>query len=107
MPSLTLSVTSGNDDARDALNQLNFQLSQSTIIIERNTSTGTADCGAFVWQDVTVPQGATINSATVEFYCDSTAVDDPEFTMYGNDVDDAQNFVEAASMPMTITLYSI
>lgn len=46
----------------------------------------TGRIGASAWQS-NVPQGATINSATLQLYVDSTSNDDPKVDFYGVDAD--------------------
>lgn len=47
--------------------------------------------------NVTIPQGATINSATLEVYIATTSYDDPHIDIYGEDQDNAGVFTTAAN----------
>lgn len=49
--------------------------------------------GGFRWLNITVPNAATINTATMQLHRDDATVDDDlNTTIYGNDVDDANDF---------------
>lgn len=49
------------------------------------------------WQTVTVPNGATIEAATMEVYIYGTSYDEPEHTFYAEDADDAAAFTTDAN----------
>ena len=49
------------------------------------------------WTSVPIPNGATIDVATVDFYIYNTFYDDPQCDIYGDDVDDAATFSNDAA----------
>lgn len=49
------------------------------------------------FQNVTIPAGATINTATMDVYLVSGSFDDPDVTIYGHDTDDAGAFTTSSN----------
>jgi penicillin V acylase-like amidase (Ntn superfamily) len=58
--------------------------SLTALVINAN---GTSQWGAHIINNVTIPQGATITSAYVEPYYTSGALDDPNLSLYLENVD--------------------
>lgn len=79
-------VGASNDDADD---QGSINITGNNINMDAAAAGG--EDGGFVWDNVTVPNGATINTATLEPYVRATA-DDPDIYVWGNDVDSANDF---------------
>lgn len=48
--------------------------------------------GGVHFDSVSIPQGSTVSSATVQLYIQSTTYDDCNFRIYGDDVDDSVDF---------------
>ena len=61
---------------------------QSTYINNRSSVKITA----FRWSTVPIPSGADIDSASISLRFASTSFDDPQVTLYGEDVDNADSF---------------
>lgn len=55
-------------------------------------------CPGFRFPNVNIPKGSTIISANFSFYLYSATYDDVNTKIYGNDVDNAQNFVDNANI---------
>lgn len=86
MPTINLQVAASADDAR--------QGGAGTVSITGTTMSvgATGEWAGVRFNNVTIPQGATISSATASFYVTTTASDDPDVIVYGDDVDDAAAF---------------
>jgi len=97
MPELNLSVTAGADDAFERASGVFNAVSVGVYII-RSNDPATQAAGGFRFQNVTIPSGSTIVSAYIELYAYDTNYDDSEFTLYGNAVADAANFVDEADI---------
>ncbi|REK40930.1 MAG: hypothetical protein DWQ20_00960 [Actinobacteria bacterium] len=93
MTTLNVQISAGNDDADDTGS---VDSGGNNINMDASTS-GNDEQGGFVWDSVTVPNGATINSATWEPYV-RLAGNDPGADIYGEDVDDADDFVTTADI---------
>ena len=88
---------------------LNLQVNQSSDDALENASGGVTINGTsmtfnnsgfwigYRFQNVTIPNASTINTATLSYYVTSTARDDNEQDVYGEDVDDAATFSTAAN----------
>lgn len=61
-----------------------------------NSGTTSRYWGGLRFNSVTIPQGTTILSATVEFYVTSTTYDDPKFNIHGQAADNAGTFTATA-----------
>lgn len=87
---ITLQISLNTDDAR-----------QNSGAMERLQNNITVDSSdewlGLRWQNVTIPQGATIQSAYIEFRFINADRDDPLVTFYGDDVDDAPTFSATAN----------
>ena len=107
MTTLNLQVSSDNDDAYE------WEGDSTVYGISTNTDTddymssdatgGDQDWAGFRFQNVTVPQGATINSATLTFTA-KNSVNETSFRgrVYGDDVDDAPAW-GASDSPKDVT----
>ena len=86
MTTINLQVAASSDDAFQA-SDASITLNTATIIL----ISGSQWAGVR-WDGVTVPQAATIVSATAQFYTPSTTEGDIVGDWYGEDVDDATTF---------------
>lgn len=87
MTTLNLQVAASSDDAREA----------ATTVVTL-TGTSIAMSAGTIWAglrflNVTIPPGSTINTAVIQLNVVDTSNDDPNFDIYGNDVDDATTFL--------------
>jgi hypothetical protein len=73
-------VNASGDDSY----QVSGTPSLTALVINAN---GTSQWGAHIINNVTIPQGATITSAYVEPYFTSAALDDPNLSLYLENVD--------------------
>lgn len=98
MSVFTAAIIAGADDA----DQGGSTPDVTGTVINVNATT---QWGGFRFQNVTIPQGATINSATLDVYLTSTTYDDPDVTIYGDDTDNAAAFTtttnDLSSRPAT------
>lgn len=60
------------------------------------TLTGANQYFGFRFQGVGIPAGSTIDAATLDVYLTSGSFDDPNLTIYGEDVDDAAAFAASS-----------
>lgn len=70
------------------------QQSADTVTLGDNNIniSATTQYGGFRFNNVTIPAGATINSADITLTTYSDSYDDPDTTIYGEDIDDAPAF---------------
>ena len=86
MPTLNLQVGASSDDARQvgvtmsALNAVNIKISAS----DRR--------GGFRFTGVSIPQGSTIDTATMQVNVENVSNDDPDVIIYGEDADNTSTF---------------
>lgn len=86
MTTLNLQVAASADDAFED------QTGDTNINATDETSDQIDEWFGFRWQSVTVPQGATINSATFSPWVISSVLDEPYHDIYGQDADNAAAF---------------
>lgn len=98
MTTLNLQVSASSDDAFE--NAVGTVTTNGTTMVFNNAGYWIG----YRFTNVTIPQGATINMATLSYYVTSTTRDDNEQDVYGNDVDDAATFTTAASNISSRTL---
>ena len=89
MATFNSTVAASSDDAR--------QISGGTMELTGGypNTNGSATWVGFRFTNVTIPQGATINSAAVSLAI--LAYDDPDLDIYGDDVDDAATFTTTSN----------
>jgi hypothetical protein len=92
MTVLSLSITASNNDAEQAMVGGAVALSGAAI----NCTDGTTR-GGFRFVNVGIPQGATINSATLDVVCIDAANDSPQCDIWGQNSDDAPVFTTDAN----------
>ena len=100
MTTLDLQVSASTDDAYERGNGT-FDDTATTIRVTSNSNSSNQFHGACRWDNVTVPAGATIDTAYIEMYVDTTGADDPNFTLYGNDEDDPGAITDILGLTQT------
>lgn len=87
-------VGAGGDDAYEE-GDGSFWAAADVVVVARYTSTssGFYMCGGHRFQTVNVPNAAVINVAYMQLHWDNVWGDDLYCTIYGHDVDDADDFV--------------
>jgi hypothetical protein len=84
------STSQSSDDAREA--------SGSVVLTGTNiTIQATDHYGGMRFTNVTIDQGDTINTASIELEIASAVYDDPDVTIWAEDTDDAATFTTAAN----------
>lgn len=91
MTTINLQVSASSDDA--------FENAAGTVTINGTTMVfnNASFWIGYRFLNVTIPQGATINSANLQYYVTSTTRDDNEQDVYCEDVDDAATFSASAN----------
>lgn len=103
MATLDLQIIHNNDDATGTLNGVQFNAAQSAVRMDSSTAgDGSRWLSGFRFQNVTIPQGATIDVAYVTFNLISGS-DDANVDMYAEDTDDAVDFTAANLISRTLT----
>ena len=90
MATFNATITAGSDDAREDAGTVT--LTGTNITIDTTTR-----YGGLRFLGVTVPQGSTINAATLTVELPSASFDDPDVTIWANDVDSASTFTTGAN----------
>jgi hypothetical protein len=105
---LNMQVGAGDDDAHENANNLNFSRTGTQLFIHANTNgNGRWNAGGR-FQNVTVPAGATIDSAVVQLNVVDTTSDNTNANIFCNDVDSASDFnTEADVTNRTLTTASV
>ena len=88
MATLSRTIAASSDDAR----QSNDAVVTSGTNISVDFSYRLA---GLRFTNITIPQGATINSATLTVYLPNASYDSPDVTIWGEDIDDAPTFTTA------------
>ena len=92
-PSDTWQVGAGNDDAIEyGTGYLPVGDSYERVMSYTSPTSGNYCCCGIRFTSVNIPQGSTIDSADVKLYTYSSTYDDMNGVIYGNDVDNAQDF---------------
>ena len=90
MATFNATITAGSDDAREDAGTVT--LTGTNITIDTTTR-----YGGLRFLNVTIPQGSTINAATLTIELPSASFDDPDVTIWANDVDSASTFTTGAN----------
>ena len=98
MPTLNLQVAAGTDDARESQDGQDWSVSSTSIQMDAADAEEAQYNGGFVFHNVTIPAGSTINSATLSLNITNAAVDDVDATVGFEDVDDADDFSTTANV---------
>ena len=75
--------------ADDAVQAPDTSVSITSVVMNANSASQGA---GMRWQNVTIPQGSTINSATLTINVVNTSFDDPDVNIYGQAADNAAAF---------------
>jgi hypothetical protein len=86
-------VSQSSDDAEERVSDGNMYLTSSDL--ELISDGGTAQLVGIRFQNLAIPQGATILSAVIEFETDETNSGSTSVTVRGEDIDDAPTFTSA------------
>lgn len=101
--SISRQVNAGNDDAGEKDDGTGFDASGSTLSMKSSTVDANRRNAGFVFDNITVPSGVIIVSATLQLYIFDSLYDDPNVDIYGNDVDDANDFTTEADVTSRVT----
>lgn len=96
MSTFTKRIASSTDDAEQlVISPYSMDLTSSDLELDND---GTDGYVGMRWTNVTIPQGATIDSAKIQFAVKELEVDEPlEVTFRGEDIDDAPTFTSTAA----------
>lgn len=83
-------VSSDNDDAEERIS--NGDMSRGSSDLELGHDGNNAQIVGMRFRSINIPQGATINSAYIEFEVDETDSGTTNLTIYGQDADTARQF---------------
>ena len=86
-------VAVGADDAHEIDNDRAFASTYPLVRMGKSPSVGSRYTGGFRFTNITVPQGATVNSAILQCYSDNANWDDPSVDIYAEDTDNSRDFV--------------
>jgi hypothetical protein len=83
-------IIQSTDDAQEA---------EGTVTVDGGAVNANSAAGyiGLRFQNVTIPAGSTINTASMDVYLTSGSFDDPDVTIYGEDVDDAATFAATSN----------
>ncbi len=87
---LSIRVSAGNDDAEERVSNGNVSLGSSDLELIKDGSNN--QIVGIRFNNVTIPRGATILSAYLEFAADETDNGSTNLTIYGEDHDDASQY---------------
>ena len=90
MATFSATIVASADDAVQTAGTVD--ITSSAININAATS-----YGGWRFQNVTIPQGSVINTCTMDFYFTSGSFDDPDVTIWAEDIDDAAAFTTGAN----------
>ncbi|MGD2037980.1 MAG: DNRLRE domain-containing protein, partial [Desulfobacterales bacterium] len=99
---LEIWVSQGDDDAEESLASGSVDTTSSDLEIIREGSTNNQEVG-LRFQNITIPQGATITNAYVEFTTDVVQSEVTNLTFHGEDVDNAAVFTSVGNPNYNIT----
>lgn len=101
-------IDAGNRDANEKDDGTGFNSTEDYVRWYGHTVASSRWNGGFCWATVDVPNGATIDTAYIGIYIPFDSIDDPYCDIYGNDVDDANEFAtEADVTSRTLTEASV
>jgi hypothetical protein len=90
MATFSAAIATSADDARQA--GTTMSLASTTLEF-----TAANHYGGVRFPNVTIPQGSTINTASLTFFLPQATHDDPDLTIWGDDTDNAAAFTTTAS----------
>jgi len=94
MPTLNLQVAASADDAEEKDDGTGFGSTATTEFLQANANAANRSNLGFRFTNVTIPQGSTIDTATLQLYCDDSTgkYDDIRCDVLAEDVDNAVDF---------------
>jgi len=90
MPTVNYQVSASADDGKEVSGTVDTSDTDEV-------SSGHTDWFAFRFQSIAVPQGVTIDSATLQIYVHNSSYDDPRVDIHANDVDSATELQAGAT----------
>jgi hypothetical protein len=100
--SMAVQLNAGNDDAHENSAGGSFSSTTTAVYLSSNSVSSARYNGGFIFDNVSIPHGATITSANISSYVFSTSFDDANVKIYGNDLDNANNFTTEADVTSRI-----
>ena len=94
---LSVRVSAGSDDAEEDTADGSIDLTSSDLELTYDSSSGEDQEVGIRFQNVSIPQGATINSAYIQFTVDETGSGTTNLTFYGEDTDNASAFTSTSN----------
>ena len=94
---VSVRVNSSNDDAEELISDGSMYRNSSDLEMSYDGFVGGLQIVGICFTGLPIPQGATINSAYVEFETDETDSGATNLVIYGEDIDDANAFAAAAN----------
>lgn len=98
MTILNLVVAANDDDAIEKDDGSSFSHTGTSLAIQSATTASIRSNGGFRYQNVTIPPGATINSATSDIEVADAPTDDMSVQIHCHDVDNSDNFTNDADV---------
>ena len=97
MASETFYVEDGNDDCQEnGIGTIDRIGSYVQIFAYTDPDHASYRCGGFRFPNITIPKGSNVTAMSVAVYC--YGLDDPQLDIYGNNVDDANDFLAEADV---------
>ncbi|MGB5553697.1 MAG: GEVED domain-containing protein, partial [Flavobacteriaceae bacterium] len=90
---ITTQVSQGSDDAEERVSNGNMDLTSSDL--ELTSDGGTNQLVGIRFQNISIPQGTTIVSASIQFTTDETDAGNTSVTIRGEDTNNASMFVNS------------
>ena len=104
MPDVNLQVSAGNDDADQSRDgSTYYSRTGGVLTIRRQTADSTINDAGARFQSVSIPQGAIIQTATMDLYLWNAGFDDVQCEIFGHDTDDAAEFASSAGTNDVVT----
>jgi len=94
---VSVRVNSGNDDAEELISDGSMYQNSSDLELGYDDFVGGLQIVGTRFTGIAIPQGATINSAYIEFETDEIDSGATNLVIYGEDIDDASAFAAAAN----------
>lgn len=96
MSTVNLQVSASADDAQGEQDVSTFSFATSNVNASSVAVSGDRSGVGLRFQNVAVPQGAVVLSATLRVYVTDTTRDDPNLAIYAEDTDDAAAFANSS-----------
>jgi hypothetical protein len=98
MASLDLTISGSAFDAAEAETGFGFSATDNNCLVKAAVNNFDRFWGGFVFENVTIPQGATITAAYFSGYINPASDSTIDGTIWGNDVDSAADFSTEADV---------